>query len=56
MGKELLELRDVSKYYTSGQQVVMGLNSVSLSFRAGEFVAITGESGSGKYTLSWIAR
>lgn len=54
MGKELLELRDVSKYYTSGQQVVMGLNSVSLSFRAGEFVAITGESGSGKSTLAHV--
>ena len=54
MGKNLLELRDVSKYYTSGQSVVMGLNSVSLTFAAGEFVAITGESGSGKSTLSRI--
>lgn len=54
MGKELLTLRDVSKYYTSGQSVVMGLNSVSLSFCAGEFVAITGESGSGKSTLSRV--
>ena len=54
MGKELLTLRDVSKYYTSGQQVVMGLNGVSLSFCAGEFVAITGESGSGKSTLAHV--
>lgn len=54
MGKELLALRDVSKYYTSGQSVVMGLNSINLSFCAGEFVAITGESGSGKSTLSKV--
>ena len=55
MGNEVLVLRDVSKYYTSGQSVVMGLSSVSLSFSAGEFVAITGESGSGKSTLSRVA-
>ena len=54
MGKELLTLRDVSKYYTSGKSVVMGLNKINLSFRAGEFVAITGESGSGKSTLARI--
>ena len=54
MGKELLTLRDVSKYYTSGQTVVMGLNCINLSFCAGEFVAITGESGSGKSTLSKV--
>ena len=54
MGRELLTLRDVSKYYTSGQSVVMGLNRINLTFRAGEFVAITGESGSGKSTLAKI--
>ncbi len=54
MGKEALTLRDISKYYTSGQSVVMGLNSVSLTFRTGEFVAITGESGSGKSTLAKV--
>ena len=54
MGRELLTLQDVSKYYTSGQSVVMGLSRVNLTFRAGEFVAITGESGSGKSTLAKI--
>lgn len=54
MGKEMLTLRDVSKYYTSGQSVVMGLNSINLSFEMGEFVAITGESGSGKSTLAKV--
>lgn len=50
----LLCLKDVSKYYTSGQSVVMGLNGISLSFRKGEFVAVTGESGSGKSTLAKV--
>lgn len=54
MGKEMLALRDVSKYYTSGQSVVMGLNSINLTFELGEFVAITGESGSGKSTLAKV--
>lgn len=52
--QEMLCLKDISKYYTSGQSVVMGLNSISLSFRKGEFVAITGESGSGKSTLAKV--
>lgn len=50
----LLCLKDISQYYTSGQSVVMGLNGISLSFRKGEFVAITGESGSGKSTLAKV--
>ena len=54
MGHELLTLRDISKYYTSGQSVVMGLTRVNLTFHAGEFVAITGESGSGKSTLAKV--
>lgn len=54
MAQELLTLQNLSKYYTSGQSVVMGLNGVTLSFRAGEFVALTGESGSGKSTLARV--
>ena len=50
----LLTLENLSKYYTSGQSVVMGLNSISLTFSAGEFVALTGESGSGKSTLARV--
>lgn len=47
-----LILENISKYYTSGQSVVMGLQGVSLEFALGEFVVITGESGSGKSTLA----
>ncbi|MDE6639984.1 MAG: ATP-binding cassette domain-containing protein, partial [Acetatifactor sp.] len=49
-----LTMENISKYYTAGQSVVMGLNSVSLSFSIGEFVAVTGESGSGKSTLAKV--
>ena len=54
VAEQLLTLIDLSKYYTGSQSVVMGLNSVSLSFSRGEFVAVTGESGSGKSTLSHV--
>ncbi len=54
MSEALLELVNVSKFYTGTQSVVVGLNSVSLSFSRGEFVAITGESGSGKTTLASV--
>ena len=54
METALLTLQNVYKYYTGNQSVVMGLNHVDLSFRRGEFVAITGESGSGKSTLAQV--
>lgn len=54
MAEELLRLEGLSKYYTSSQSVVMGLNNISLSFCRGEFVAITGESGSGKSNLGHV--
>ena len=51
---ELLSLQGLSKFYTTAQSVVVGLNNISLSFQAGEFVAITGESGSGKSTMAHV--
>lgn len=54
MEKPILSLEGVSKFYTSAQNVVVGLNNVSLQFYRGEFVAITGESGSGKSTLAHV--
>ena len=49
----LLSLQNLCKYYT-GSNVVVGLNHLNVNFRAGEFVAITGESGSGKSTLAHV--
>ncbi len=52
MSIPLLQLDQLSKFYTGGQSVTVGLNRIRLSFHCGEFVAITGESGSGKSTLA----
>ena len=50
----LLKLSDVSKYYVSGKNVTKGLDKINISFEKGEFVAITGESGSGKSTFAHV--
>ena len=48
---DLLEVRNVSKTYGSGEAAVKALKKVSFSVPKGEYVAIVGESGSGKSTL-----
>lgn len=47
----LLELDNVSRLYTNGEQETVVLDKVSLKINAGEMVAIIGASGSGKSTL-----
>ena len=47
----LLEVKNISKTYGSGETAVEALKNVSFSVEKGQFVAIVGESGSGKSTL-----
>ncbi|HZQ48813.1 MAG TPA: ABC transporter ATP-binding protein [Candidatus Dormibacteraeota bacterium] len=46
-----LELRDLTKHYRRGEEVIRALDGVTLTFGAGEFVAVVGRSGSGKTTM-----
>jgi len=46
----MLQLKGISKSYTTGDFTQVALNNVSLNFRKNEFVAILGQSGSGKTT------
>lgn len=48
--EHLIELRDVYKIYPMGNEEVHALDGISLTIDQGEFVAIVGQSGSGKST------
>ena len=47
----MLQIKNISKKYVTGDLVQQALDDVSLNFRDNEFVAILGPSGSGKTTL-----
>lgn len=49
--RTLIELRDVTKSYKKGDQLVTPLANLDFSVAEGEFVALMGPSGSGKTTL-----
>ena len=47
----MLELRNISKSYKTGNFKQIALKDINLKFRKSEFVCILGQSGSGKTTL-----
>ena len=46
----LIEFRDVCKFYQMGESTVRAADHISFEIQKGEFVAIVGQSGSGKST------
>ena len=48
----LVEIQDISKIYNPGENEVRALDHISLTIQKGEFVAIIGQSGSGKVLQS----
>lgn len=47
----LIELKNIYKIYNPGENEVHALSDISLVINKGEFVAIVGQSGSGKSTM-----
>lgn len=51
MNKKVIELKNVTRNFQVGNELVRALRGVSFSIEQGEFVTIMGTSGSGKSTL-----
>jgi putative ABC transport system ATP-binding protein len=52
--RAVIEVREVTKLYPMGDEVIRALDGVSLTIWRGEYVAIMGPSGSGKSTLMHV--
>jgi len=50
----MIDLKEVNKFYITGDEALQALNNVNLKISKGEFLAIMGPSGSGKSTLMKI--
>ena len=47
----LIDISNLKKHYTSGDETIEALRGVDISIESGEFITIMGQSGSGKSTL-----
>jgi putative ABC transport system ATP-binding protein len=48
--ENIIELKDVARYYEMGEDTVRALDCINIKIKRGDFVAIMGPSGSGKST------
>jgi putative ABC transport system ATP-binding protein len=51
MSNPIIQIIDIKKHYSIGNQIVKALNGVNIEIQKNEFVALMGPSGSGKSTL-----
>lgn len=49
--KNMINIKNLKRYYTTEKVVTKALNGVSFNIKRGEFIAIMGASGSGKTTM-----
>jgi putative ABC transport system ATP-binding protein len=47
----MLEIKNLTKTFKSGEEKIIAVNDLSFSVPAGQFLTVTGKSGSGKSTL-----
>jgi len=50
----MIELKDITKYYSTGYVKTYALRDINLEIKEGEFMTVMGPSGAGKSTLLYI--